>query len=167
MTDNPDDIQFPGVSFPDSFTPESRRALITFTISRYVSEGVSKTKALAAYRAAGIGINSSDFSAIYDSVKEENFTSEQIQKLGMNDIPQLEDMGKSRVALDKQFRFTAQFVFNDIEAEVQKTQFLSADTNVPMTKEQLIDFFRGTFGDSFNTSQFELVHIEIVRGYYQ
>jgi hypothetical protein len=167
MTDNPDDIVSFGVRNAESFTPDTRRNLIRATISRFTSQGISKTQAIQAYRDVGIGINFKDFSSIYNDVLANTLESEKIQLVSQTDIPSEEDLGCPPYKLNVPYRFTVLVTMNDKKAETQSSQFLSIDTNTLHSKAEILDFFQQTYGNSFPADEFEILSSEVVRGYKQ
>ena len=165
MSDNPDEFPSFDIPFADSFSPDSRRRFIEFTVSKLISAGLSKTQSLAIYRDSGVGITRNDFNTIYDKVSNLDLTSSQIQNIPNDVLPTTDILGKANFNLKQRYMFTAAITYDDIDAEVQGTKLMSVFTSRLMTKDELIEEFERLYGDSFNPDSYNVLDITVIKGY--
>lgn len=116
---------------------EGRRNVIRATISQFTTRGISATEALGVYKSQGLGINESDFYALYRQVLGIEVRANRVNSVNSNLIPSDKVFAEKEYNQKQRYRFDIMSqVYNpetgDKREEVRTVYRSSLDTMANM-----------------------------------
>lgn len=151
--------------FDEDFNSQERRNQIRATVIAFISSGASKAQALSVYRSAGLGIRSSDFSAIYDEVSDADTQSRRIKYVNKSLYPTEKILAEARINIPNKYRFVGSLRLKNNETGEIETAIIGWDTDnlysIADIEQGISDFFM----EFDSNSKYEVLESTIEKGF--